>query len=324
MLLSYLRRHIKIVLLTALFVLLFALVFSLYDLPVEAVFYAAALCFCGGILLFFIGYVQYVARHRRLQALLKGITVSLDGLPAPRSATERDYQEMLRALWDDRARALSAADEAREQEQAYYAMWTHQIKVPISALRLLLQEDEARDSEALAELLKIEQYAGMALQYQRLEEGSDLLLRQTDLDAVIRGVLRRYARLFILKKLSVEFKETHMTVLTDEKWLDFALGQLLSNALKYTPEGTIRIYAGNDMLVIADPGIGIRPEDLPRVGERGFTGYNGREDKKSTGIGLYLCKRALTMLGHGLRIESEQGAGTRAYIDLRPHRSMVE
>lgn len=324
MLLSYLLRHVKIIILSALFILLFALVFSLYNLPVEAVFYAAALCFCAGVILFFIGYIQYVSRHRRLSALLRTVTVSLDGLPTPRSATEFDYQEMLRALWDARAKALSSADAAQEQERAYYAMWTHQIKVPISALRLLLRENDPRDGEALAELLKIEQYADMALQYQRLEQGCDLLLRQTDLDGVIRGVLRRYARLFILKKLSVDFRETHMTVLTDEKWLDFALGQLLSNALKYTPEGVIRIYAGNDTLVIADPGIGIRPEDLPRVGERGFTGYNGREDKKSTGIGLYLCKRALDMLGHGLRLESELGAGTRVYIDLRPHAGIAE
>lgn len=324
MLLSYLRRHVKIIILTGAFVLLFALVFSLYDLPVEAVFYAAGLCFCAGVILFFIGYRQYIVRHKKLAALSKVIAVSADGLPAPRDVAEQDYQDMLRTLWNDRAKVISAAEAAREQEHAYYAMWTHQIKVPISALRLLLREDDPRDAEALAELIKIEQYADMALQYQRLEQSSDLVLRKTDLDAVIRGVLRRYARLFILKKLSVDFQETGMTVLSDEKWLDFALGQILSNALKYTSEGVIRIYAGNETLVVSDPGIGIRAEDLPRVCERGFTGYNGRADKKSTGIGLYLCKRALDMLGHGLRLESAPGAGTRVYIDLHPHKSITE
>jgi signal transduction histidine kinase len=98
----------------------------------------------------------------------------------------------------------------------------------------------------------------------------------------------------------------------------------LSNALKYTPEGTIRLYAEGDTLVIEDSGIGIRPEDLPRVFEKGFTGYNGREDKKSTGIGLYLCRRVCDRLGHGLSLESELGRGTKARIDLSSAETIME
>ena len=325
MLLSYLARHLKTGLLMVGCALVFALVFALYGLPTEPVLYAALLCLCLGALLFAVGYVQYVTRHRQLRSLLHSVALSLEGLPAPRSAVEQDYQDLLRALLAETARVRSDSDRQRADERAYYLNWTHQIKVPLSALRLLLREDDPRGGEALAELTKLEQYADMALQYQRLQTGSDLLLRETELDGLIRAVLRKYARLFILKKQRVEFRETGLTVLTDEKWLDLALSQVISNALKYTPAGgTLRIYAGERTLVVADEGIGIRPEDLPRVCEQGFTGFNGRADKKSTGIGLYLCKRALDNCGHGLRIESAPGRGTTVYIDLATHARVVE
>lgn len=114
-------------------------------------------------------------------------------------------------------------------------------------------------------------------------ESTDYVLRDTDLDGLLRQAVRKFARMFILKKITLDFRETGRTVLTDGKWLSFVVEQVLSNALKYTPAGgRIRIYGDGETLVIADSGIGIRPEDLPRVFEKGFTGYNGREDKKST------------------------------------------
>ena len=129
--------------------------------------------------------------------------------------------------------------------------------------------------------------------------------------ALLPQAVRKFARMFILKKITLDFRETGRTVLTDGKWLSFVVEQVLSNALKYTPAGgRIRIYGDGETLVIADSGIGIRPEDLPRVFEKGFTGYNGREDKKSTGIGLYLCRRVMDRLNHGISIVSRPGQGT--------------
>ena len=141
----------------------------------------------------------------------------------------------------------------------------------------------------------------------------------------MRACLRKYARLFILKKISLSFQETQLSVLTDEKWLAFVIEQLLSNALKYTPEGgRIRILKDGPCLVIADNGIGIRGEDLPRVFEKGFTGYNGRAGKKSTGIGLYLCRRIMDQLNHTLTITSVPGSGTRVYLNFEQDASLAE
>ena len=205
-------------------------------------------------------------------------------------------------------------------------MWVHQIKTPIAALRLLLQREPRSDTAALrAELFRIEQYVEMVLSYQRLGAGTvDLVLRRTELDSVVRSCVRKYAPLFITKKLPLELGETGLEAVTDEKWLAFVIEQLLSNALKYTEKGGIRILAEGRSLVIEDSGAGIAPEDLPRLGERGFTGYNGRAEHGSTGLGLYLCRRICGLLGHGLRFESELGRGTRAILSFPEYRLEAE
>ena len=122
----------------------------------------------------------------------------------------------------------------------------------------------------------------------------------------------------------MDFRESGSRVLTDAKWLLFVIEQLLSNALKYTNEGHISIYTEGKVLVVADTGIGICAEDLPRVFEKGFTGYNGREDKKSTGIGLYLCRRICEKPGHKISISSEKGHGTSVRIDMTGGEQVIE
>ena len=227
----------------------------------------------------------------------------------------------------DRVRLAAENRDRLEDMTDYYTLWAHQIKTPIAAARLLLQEDPgAVGTEVEVELLKIEQYVDMVLGYLRLDsESTDYVLRDTDLDGLLRQAVRKFARMFILKKITLDFRETGRTVLTDGKWLSFVVEQVLSNALKYTPAGgRIRIYGDGETLVIADSGIGIRPEDLPRVFEKGFTGYNGREDKKSTGIGLYLCRRVMDRLNHGISIVSRPGQGTLVRLDLSRGRRVVE
>ena len=158
----------------------------------------------------------------------------------------------------------------------------------------------------------------MVLSYIRLGSNkNDFVLKEYDLDNIIRQAVRKYAPLFIRKKISLDFKPTNYKVLTDEKWLVFVIEQLLSNAIKYTNKGKISIYSlENKKLVIEDTGIGISKEDIPRIFDKGFTGYNGRTDKKATGLGLYLCKNILDKLSHKISIESEVGVKTKVILDL--------
>ena len=161
----------------------------------------------------------------------------------------------------------------------------------------------------------------MALTYVRLGEGaSDLMIQEYDLDTIIRKAIRKYAGQFIRRKIRLIYEGTSVRVLTDEKWLAFIIEQLLSNAVKYTSEGSVTISVDNGKhLSVTDTGIGISPQDMPRIFEKGYTGYNGRLDKKSTGIGLYLCRTAADRLGHRLTAESEPGKGSRFIVDLESY-----
>lgn len=315
MFLKYLKSRWPIPAALLLFALIFALVLSLYDMPSESVLYAGLLCASCGVFLVALSYTRWLHRCRALEQLRRSICVSDEGLPSPSDYEDELYQELVRTLSSERARLDAAADAERRDAADYYAMWAHQIKTPIAAMRLLLQQPELDRGSLEAELFRIEQYVGMVLSYLKLEgDSNDFVLRKRRLDDVVRGCVRKYARLFIIKKLPLNFEETRMTVLTDDKWLAFMIEQLLSNSLKYTSQGEIRIYADGKALVVEDTGIGISAEDLPRLGERGFTGYNGREDKKSTGLGLYLCRRICAKLGHKLVIESTPDVGTRVKI----------
>ena len=174
-------------------------------------------------------------------------------------------------------------------------------------------------NEMKMKIFQTEEYVGMVLSYLRMEDmGNDLKFQWYPIGDIMRQAVRKYSQIFILKKIQLVFQETKWEVLSDEKWLCFLLEQLLSNALKYTPEGgKISIFLeGETNLVIADTGIGIAPEDLPRVFEKGFTGNNGRMDKKATGIGLYLCRRVTNLLGHTISIVSEPGVGTQVRLGL--------
>lgn len=316
LILSYFRKHWHGPVLFLLCTAICGVVFYLYKLPVESVLYAAALCLvpCLGWLI--VDLTAYMRHVRELRELTRSIRVSIERLPEPRDGVEDAYDALLRELWDEKSKLDAEYSASRREAEDYYAMWAHQIKTPIAAMRLLLQQGAEPDRAAVsAELFRIEQYVEMVLSYQKLEgDSSDFVLKKRPLDEIVRGCIRKYARLFIIKKLPLNFRETGMTVYTDEKWLAFMIEQILANALKYTSKGEISIYAEGRALVIEDTGIGISPEDLPRLGERGFTGYNGREDKKSTGLGLYLCKNICAKLGHKLIIESTPNVGTRVKL----------
>ena len=201
----------------------------------------------------------------------------------------------------------------------YYTVWAHQIKTPIASMRLQLQSVDSDLARRLdGDLNRIEAYVEMVLTFLRLDSDStDYVIRKIDLDALIKPAIRKFARDFITKKLTMDFKPTEAEVLSDEKWLSFVIEQVLSNAVKYTKNGGIKVYMDEPgILCIEDTGIGISAEDLPRVFENGYTGFNGREDKRASGIGLYLCKRICDNLGHKISAESEQGVGTKIKIDM--------
>ena len=315
---DYLKSRLKVIILLMTAVLIFASSYLLFDMPVVTVLYPVVLCIAFLLLIGIIDFLITLGKHKQLQ---------MREMPAPSGILEKDYQKIILKLKEEEELSRKKANEDFNNMVEYYTVWAHQIKTPIASMRLQLQSEDTDVARRLnGDLNRIEEYVGMVLTFLRLDSDStDYVIKEIDLDKVIKPVIRKFARDFISKKLSMDYEPLETKVLSDEKWLSFVIEQVISNAVKYTKTGGIRIYMKEaGILCIEDTGIGISAEDLPRVFENGYTGFNGREDKRASGIGLYLCKRVCDNLGHKISAESAQGVGTKIMIDLNQHQLGIE
>lgn len=319
MLLKYIATIWRSLLCCLSMVSMYAFVASLYRFPATSILYGLALSLFIGGCFFAGGFCRFYKKMILLESIAEQqLPIDDIGRLLADGHVERAYLETVERLQEE-IKALSALHEAVNQAQLeYYSLWVHQIKTPIAALDLLLQHSQSKEKTAFKmELMKIEDYVDMVLQYARLGSShTDFSFRKQPLTPIVNDVIKKYATVFIHKKISIQVLPMDKVVLTDEKWLSFILSQIISNALKYTNQGSITIQLVGDVLEITDTGIGIRPEDLPRVFEQGFTGANGRAYQKASGIGLYLCKQIADQIGHPLSISSTLGQGTTVSIDL--------
>ena len=323
----YLRAQRRGMLFWGFCCLIFTVSFALYGLPLGAVLYPAALCAAAGGIILLLSLRKSRAVCQELSLMQHHPADLPDELPAAQSPQEQAYQALLLALHADRQKLKSDMNARYHDMTEYYTVWAHQIKTPIAAMRLALQNEDTPLSRRLTgEVGRVEQYVQMALTYLRLgSDSSDYVIRSCALDDIVRPAVRRFAGEFIQRKIQLNYQMLNYTVITDEKWLGFVVEQVLSNALKYTPQGSVSIYMEPEgVLCIRDTGIGVAPEDLPRVFEKGYTGYNGRSHRKASGLGLYLCREILTRLGHSVSAESQVDHGTTIRIDLRQHKTMQE
>lgn len=328
---EYIKQYRKTALIFIVFSGIFAAVFSLYDLEAEAVIYSASLCLILALAVLAVNFYFYFRQHKERMDLLQNIEIQSDNLPEPKTLSDKDYWAIINKLKRLLSDSINLRSSRQKESIEYYTTWIHQIKTPISVMQMILQgEDTAEHLELSNQLFRIEQYVEMVLNYIRLGgDSSDFVFMEYDVDDIIKQAVHKYAPQIIRKRIKLSYeplpKTDSVTVVTDEKWLLFILEQLLSNAVKYTEKGGIAISVTSDKkLIIADTGIGIAEEDLPRIFEKGFTGYNGRSDKKSTGLGLYLCKLTADKLSHKIEVSSEIGKGTVFSIDLNRYRIQNE
>ena len=323
----YFRQHLSVTLMLLSFVAIFAAIFRLYDLETEAVLYATGLCLLFALVVITVHFIFYLKEHQERMRILKNICLLVDELPEAKTLAENDLLAMIRELKKINEVTETARQTDRRESLDYYTTWIHQIKTPISTMKMILEsEDTDEHRELLAELFRIEQYVEMVLMFLRLDsDTTDYVIREYDLDAIIRQAVRKFAGEFIARKIQLVYEPVNTKVITDEKWLSFVVEQVLSNALKYTPAGSISISLETPKtLCIRDTGMGIAPEDLPRIFEKGYTGYHGRADKKASGIGLYLCKRVCSNLGHTITAKSKVDTGTTIEIDLSQAKLEIE
>ncbi len=324
---TYFRQKLGLILFSAACVVVFAVVFILYNLPVAAVLYPAAICAVFACICLIWDILRKKSKHMTLLRVGRLPSQLVGELPQIRCQDDADYQAIINTLCDERRRMIDETDMRYRDMIDYYTVWAHQIKTPIAAMRLTLQDEDSLLCRQLSEQLqRIEQYVDMVLAFLRLDSNSkDYVFKVQQLDPIVRCAVKKFADQFIRKKLRLDYRPTQAQVLTDDKWLAFVIEQVLSNALKYTEQGSIAVYIEEPLtLCVRDSGIGIAPEDLPRVFEKSYTGYNGRRDKKASGLGLYLCKRICDSLGHGISIQSAPGRGTVVKIRLHREELVVE
>ena len=300
-----------------------ALVLMLYGVLDEALIYGGILYLMLITAVFAVRFAKYARRASKRRDYLKAAGRGAGPEYEPATSGERELCERIGELCNECGRLITQLKNVRDDYNDYYTVWVHQIKTPIAAMKMMLEREDTKENRELgAELFRIERYVEMALGYIRLEcESNDLVIREYDVDDMVRQAIRKFAPQFVERRLSLDFEPAGLRMSTDEKWFVFILEQLLSNAVKYTKHGGIRIaYECNGderLLKISDTGIGIAAEDLPRIFEKGYTGFNGREDKKATGLGLYLCRRVCDMLSIGIKAESETGKGSTFSLDLK-------
>ncbi len=324
---NYMKQRRRGIAASILFCTIFALSFGLYHLPLKAVLYPAMLCLLLGSILLISDFRRARERHLQMQKIQKLADAAIMDFPQIETVEDADYQKLIHLICQEQQNFQTEAADRYENMVNYYTVWAHQIKTPIAAMRLNLQNEDSTLSRKLSsDLFRVEQYVEMVLMFLKLDGGtSDYVIRRYDLDTIIRQAVKKFAGEFIGRKLKLVYEPVNATVITDEKWLSFVIEQLLSNALKYTPSGCITItLTPEKKLRIEDTGIGIAPEDLPRIFENGYTGYNGRADKKASGIGLYLCKRICGNLGHKISAQSQVDVGTCITIDLQQQELEVE
>ena len=326
LLFSYIKMKRRTIIICMLFAFIFTISFIFYRLPVTAVVYPAVLCAVSGIILMSVDFLRFKKRHKDFDEIIRLRSFLISDIPEAENLPEEDYCKIVSLLRQELSQLETGFASRYNDMTDYYTVWAHQIKTPIASMKLTLQnEDSPAFRKLTSDLFRIEQYVEMVLAFLRLDSVStDYVFKELSADTLIKNSVKKFAPDFINKKLRLDYEETDIMLVTDEKWFSFVLEQIISNALKYTREGGIHIYTREKKLFIEDTGIGIAPEDVPRVFENGYTGINGRTDKSASGIGLYLCKRVCDNLGIGISIESKVGEGTRVCLDLEQYKLRKE
>ena len=290
---NYISKILPITVTTFFILLVFWVVFLLMNLSFESYFLAFEI-----VLFFYMVYLVFMAFLNKKEEKLKNQILELE---EANLNLRNDFLEKEKDL------------------QEYFLIWIHQIKTPITAGKLICDGDIENENikNIKKELIYIEDYTNMALSYLKMaNHNTDMDISLVNLDDIINPLIKKYAILFISNNIKLEYKKLNVKVITDSKWCMVVIEQLLSNAIKYTKNGTVSISFNEkeNYLEIKDNGIGIKDSDLPKIFDKGYSGFNGRQNQKSTGIGLFLVKQILDKLGQKVKLESKLGEGTSVKV----------
>lgn len=318
---SYIKYRFNILAIFFFFFIIYFISFILFHVPIVTFIYPSFICLLFGIIFLIRDLYYTYNNYKILNNINNFVDVIASSFPTPRTIMEARYQDIINTIYQEHNIYKNNAKISYDDMVNYYTTWVHQIKTPIAAMSLQLQNEDTNLSRNLSNnLLKIEQYVEMVLTFIRLNgDSSDYVFHQLNINNIMKKVIKKFSPEFIQRKILLDYQVDDQFIISDEKWLTFVLEQVVSNALKYTTQGSITITFNNQKLQIIDTGIGIALNDLPRIFEKGYTGYNGRIDQKASGLGLYLCKEICNKLSHTITATSTIGVGTCITIDMSQH-----
>ena len=235
---------------------------------------------------------------------------------------ELSSEEKITKLAEENEELKNLYRRSKSEILEYFFMWVHQIKTPITAANLLIGMKDINKNEISKQLFYIEDYTNMALSFLKLNEHErDMVFSDVRVGDIIKPILRKFSILFIDNRITLEYEDIDEVIATDAKWFGILVEQIVSNAVKYTKNGTVSIKmiknGDEKTLEIKDSGIGISEQDLPKIFDRGYSGFNGRMNQKSSGIGLFLAKQIANKIFVDIDVESKVGEGTAFYIKVR-------
>ncbi len=313
----YILKNIKLICFSVLSFTIFAIMFFLYEIPIGAITYPTILCLFIALVFIIFDYIKKLHIHNKLLEIQKLEPKLISNMPKTDNILEHDYQIIIKNLKQNIYNLETTKNKQYSDMIDYYTLWAHQIKTPITSMKLTLKNpSDTSKSQFQTDLHRIEQYVDMVLAFMRLNsEYSDYIFKEYPLDEIIKTSIKKFSHDFISKKIKLDYFPLNKLIITDKKWFSLIIEQLLSNALKYTQTGSIKIYCPHDQtLCIRDTGIGIKSEDIPRIFDKGYTGYNGHNARHSSGIGLYICKRISSNLKIKIKVASEYNKGTSVYL----------
>lgn len=322
---EYIKDKINYILALAIYILIISTYLKAISLTYSTIFIVIFITLTFFVLAFLISYYK-------TSIYLKNIETIMDKLPEkylitelwqkPRGAEKLAYYKILKRANKSMLENVTDIKEKQKDYKEYIESWVHEIKIPITSAKLLCENNKTVITNKIDEdIEEVNNYVEQALFYARMDQVSnDFMIREISLNEVIKNVLARNKKIMIQNNMKVELKDVNIKCYTDEKWLEFILNQIITNSIKYRNDNNAVVKITgiqnkeNIILKIKDNGIGIKKSEIDRIFDKGFTGTNGRNQTKSTGIGLYLCKRLCEGIGMEIDANSKENEYTEIVI----------
>lgn len=322
---TFIKERMLFLMVNLITFLLISILMNIVEVSMNAIFVLFLIWFSPLLIYMFLEFIKYNRYFKNLTSTLEGLDKKYllpEVINGPRSQEERIISDVLKECNKSMHENVKYYKDEQAEYKEYIETWVHEIKTPIASAKLILENDDSNLSSRINyEMKRVEGFIEQVLYYARSSDVSkDYIIREFSLRDVVMKAVKNNSRDFINRNIKLNINKIEGNIFSDAKWIEFIINQIIINAIKFSipNKGEVSISSkvneNNIVLTIKDNGVGINEKDIDRVFEKGFTGKNGRNFGKSTGIGLYLCKKLCDKLGIGISLTSKEKIGTKVSI----------